>query len=89
MASIREAYTNPDVAQGDFYSAQQIRYQEVEPNRFLPENIKGNLGPSITNDTLSQFNTYDPYTETVSNRFSASGLSQLIQGQAKTTDEET
>lgn len=89
MASLREAYTNPDVAQGDFYSAQQIRYREVEPNRFLPENIKGNLGPTITNDTLSQFNTYDPYTESVSNKFSAAGLSQLIQGQATTTNEET
>ena len=89
MAYIREAYTNPDVAQGDFYSAQQIRYREVEPNRFLPENIKGNLGPTITNDTLSQFNTYDPYTESVSNKFSAAGLSQLIQGQATTTNEET
>jgi hypothetical protein len=88
MASLREAYTNPDVAQGDFYSAQQIRYREVEPNRFLPENIKGSLGPGITNDTLSQFNRYDPYTESVSNKFSATGLSQLIQGQAKTTDEE-
>ena len=89
MASLREAYTNPDVAQGDFYSAQQIRYREVEPNRFLPENIKGNLGPSITNDTLSQFNTYDPYTESISNKFTAAGLSQVIQGQPPTTDEET
>lgn len=88
MASLREAYTNPDVAQGDFYSAQQIRYRQVEPNRFLPENIKGNLGPRITNDALSQFDTYNPYTESVSNKFSAAGLNQLIQGQATTTDEE-
>jgi hypothetical protein len=89
MASIREAYTNPDVAQGEFYSAQQIRYREVEPNRFLPENMKASLGPTITNDTLSQFNRYDPYTENVSNTFSAGGLSQLLQGQATTTNEET
>jgi hypothetical protein len=89
MASIREAYTNPDVAQGDFYSAQQIRYNEVEPNRVLPENIKGNLGPAITNTALSQFNKYDPYTESISNKFTAAGLNQVLQGQAKTTDEET
>ena len=89
MASLREAFNNPDVAQGNFYSAQQIRYNEVEPNRFLPDAMKGNLGPGITNDTLSQFNTYDPYTETVSNRFSASGINQLLQGQGETTNEET
>jgi hypothetical protein len=88
-SSLREAFTEPDVAQGDFYSAQQIRYQEVEPNRFLPANIKGRLGTRITNDALSQFNTYDPYTESVSNKFTAAGLSQVMQGQAKTTDEES
>jgi hypothetical protein len=89
MATIREAYTNPDVAQGEFYSAQQIRYNEVEPNRLLPENIKGNLGPTITNTALSQFDKYDPYTESISNKFTAAGLSEVLQGQAKTTDEET
>lgn len=89
MASLREAFTNPDVAQGEFRSAQQIRYSEVEPNRFLPDAMKGNLGPTITNDTLSQFNRYDPYTESVSNKFSAAGLSQLLQGQGDTTSEET
>ena len=89
MASINEAFTNPDVQQGEFYSAQQIRYRETEPNRFLPDAMKGNLGPRITNDALSQFNTYDPYTETVSNKFSTAGLNQILQGQAQTTDEET
>lgn len=89
MASLREAFINPDVAQGNFYSAQQIRYSEVEPNRFLPDAMKGNLGPTITNDTLTQFNTYDPYTETVSNKFSATGLNELLQGQGDTTNEET
>ena len=89
MASLREAFENPDVDQGTFYSAQQIRYNEVEPNRFLPDAMKGNLGPSIQSDTLAQFNTYDPYTETVSNRFSVAGLSQLLQGQADTTSKET
>jgi hypothetical protein len=89
MASLREAFQNPDVAQGNFYSAQQIRYQQVEPNRFLPDAMKGNLGPTIANDALSQFDKYDPYTESVSNRFSAAGLSQLLQGQKDTTDEET
>jgi len=89
MASFREAFNNPDVAQGNFYSAQQIRYNEVEPNRFLPDAMKGALGTAITNDTLSQFNTYDPYTETVSNRFSASGMNQLLQGQGDRTNEET
>jgi hypothetical protein len=89
MASIKEAYTNPDVAQGDFYSAQQIRYREVEPNRFLPDAIKGNLGTGIVNSALSQFNKYDPYTESVSNKFTAAGLNEILKGQGTTTDEET
>ncbi len=88
MASLREAFTNPEV-QSDFYSQQQIRYREVEPNRFLPDQMKGNLSLGITNDTLSQFDRYDPYTESVSNKFSALGLSQLLRGQGDTTSEET
>ena len=89
MASIKEAFTNPDVAQGDFYSAQQIRYREVEPNRFLPDKMKGALGQEITKDALSQFDRYDPYTQKMSNKFSSTGLSQLLQGQGNTTNEET
>jgi len=87
MASLREAFENVD-AQSDFYTEQQVRYQEVEPNRFLPDKIKGNLGVRITNDALAQFQKYDPYSETVSNRFSAAGLSQVLQGQGDTTEQE-
>jgi hypothetical protein len=88
MATIKEAFTTPSAAQSSFYTEQQIRFQEVEPNRFLPDNMKGNVGTNITNKTLSQFDKYDPYTETVSNRFTAAGLSQVLQGQSNTTEEE-
>ena len=89
MASIREAFTAPDVAQGDFYSAQQIRYNQVEPNRFLPDKVKENVSIAMTNDVLSQFNSFDPYTESTANKFTAAGLRQVLQGQGSTTDEET
>jgi len=89
MASLKEAFTNPSDAQSDFMVEQQVRYQEVEPNRFVPENNPNNLGPRVTNDTLDQFNKYDPYSETVSNRMTAAGIGQLVQGQASTTEQET
>jgi hypothetical protein len=88
MASIQEAFTNQEAAQGNFFNAQDTNYGEVEPNRFLPDNIKGNLGIKIHSDTLSQFNTFDPYTQTMNNRFSLSGVSQLVQGKSKTTKDE-
>ena len=87
MASIREAFENVD-AQSDFYTEQQVRYQEVEPNRFLPDKVKGNLGPRIVNDALAQFQKYDPYSETISNKFSAAGMSEILQGKGDTTEEE-
>lgn len=89
MASIREAFTNPDVAQDEFVSAQRIRYTEVEPHRFLSDSIKGDLGTTIPNDMNTHFTKYDPYTQTQSTKFSASGMKQILQGQAPTTDEET
>jgi hypothetical protein len=88
MASLREAFENETDAQSEFYREQQTRYQEVEPNRFLPDKMKGNLGPGIVNSALSQFDKYDPYSQTVSNRFSAAGLGDILQGQSDTTDQE-
>lgn len=85
---MREAFSNPSDAQSSFYAEQQVRFQEVEPNRFLSDKIKAPLGLQVTNAALTQFDKYDPYTETVSNRFSAAGLSQILQGQADTTEEE-
>ena len=88
MASLREAFSNPVIAQGNFYRAQQVRYQQEEPNRFLPENIKGNVGAKTTSDTYSQFGSYDPYTKTVENKFTLAGVGRLVQGQAPMTKEE-
>lgn len=88
MASLREAFANEADAQSEFYIEQQTRYQEVEPNRFLPDKMKGNLGPGIVNSALSQFEKYDPYSQTVSNRFSAAGLGEVLQGQSDTTEQE-
>ena len=88
MTSLNEAFTDPSSAQSDFYAEQQIRYQEVEPNRILSDSVKGNLGTSIKGDALQQFDLYDPYTESVSNKFTAAGMNQILQGQANTTKEE-
>lgn len=88
MASLREAFANEADAQSEFYREQQTRYQEVEPNRFLPDKMKGNLGPGIVNSALTQFDKYDPYSQTVSNRFSVAGLGEILQGQSDTTEQE-
>ena len=88
MASIREAFTSPDIAQGNFYRAQQVKYQQEEPNRFLPENMKANVGSKITSDTYSQFGSFDPYTKTVDNKFTIAGVGRIVQGQAPTTEQE-
>lgn len=88
MASLREAFSNPVIAQGNFYRAQQVRYQQEEPNRFLPENMKANVGTRITSDTYNQFGAYDPYTGSVNNKFTLPGVGRLVQGQAPTTEQE-
>lgn len=88
MASIREAFSNPVIAQGNFYRAQQVRYQQEEPNRFLPENMKANVGSQITSATYTQLGSYDPYTKTVDNKFTLAGVGRLVQGQAPTTEQE-
>lgn len=89
MSSFREAFENPDVAQGNFYSAQQILYQQVEPNRFLPKNLDPNFVNSIGSNFLTNFDKYDPYTETTTNTFTLDGVTQLLKGQKESTDEET
>ena len=88
MASLREAFSNPVIAQGNFYRAQQVRYEQEEPNRFLPENMKANVGSRITSDTYNQFGAYDPYTGSVNNKFTLPGVGRLVQGQAPTTEQE-
>lgn len=87
MASLREAFTNADT-QADFYSEQQIRYQQVEPNRFLPEQLKTKLSTDTVTSALKNFDKYDPYTESISNTFDASAMDELMYGQRSTTAEE-
>ena len=53
MTSLGEAFTNPSTAQSDFYTEQQVRYQQVEPNRLLPDKMKGALGSGITMQDVS------------------------------------
>jgi hypothetical protein len=87
MAALREAFTNADT-QANFFSDQQIRYQKVEPNRFLPQQLATKLGVDRVNSALTNFDKYDPYTETVSNPLDAAALDELMYGQKSTTAEE-
>lgn len=87
MCSLKEAFTDTQ-DQSDFYNTQQTKYQEVEPNRILSNKIKTNLNPSIINKTMRNLSHYDPYTEKTTNKFSASGLAGILQGEAPTTEAE-
>ena len=75
-------------AQAAFYTSQKIKYNEIEPNRFLDNNIKGALPIQSVGDMLGNFTRFDPYTQKVESRLSATSVSALMQGQSDTTEEE-
>jgi hypothetical protein len=88
MSSLKEAFVGLDETQGQFFIQQQVKFNEVEPRRFQPNEVKGNLGPSITGKTLAQLSAYDPYTNKIKQPVTGAAMGQLLQGQADTTKEE-
>ena len=88
MSSLKEAFVGLDETQGKFFIQQQVKFNEVEPRRFQPNQVKGNLGPSITSKTLAQLSSYDPYTNKIKQPVTGAAMGQLLQGQADTTQEE-
>ena len=83
MASLKEAFAD----QSDFYNDQQLKYTDIEPNRFQPNVVSG-----ITNDIISgvydQLGHYDPYTEKTTRPITKAGIGKLLQGQPDKTPEE-
>ena len=79
MASLQDA----------FYRGQQTKYQEVEPNRILPDAIKDDLGSDILTAAMDTLSIFDPYTGQNVNPFSADGLKGIFQGTPKDVAELT
>jgi hypothetical protein len=79
MASLQDA----------FYRSQQTKYQEVEPNRILPDAIKGSLGDSIFQGAKDALSVFDPYTTQTVNPFTEDGLKSLFEGTPKDVAELT
>lgn len=73
MASLQDA----------FYRGQQIKYNVTEPNRFLPDSIKGSLGDTIVKNALDAVGVFDPYTDSTIKPFSVEGARSLFQGTPK------
>ena len=70
MASLQDA----------FYRSQQTKFQEVEPNRFLPGSLQGGLGDANIRNTIDAISTYDPYTKKVVKPFTFEGSKDIFQG---------
>ncbi len=79
MASLQDA----------FYRSQQTKYQEVEPNRILPDAIKDPLGTSIFQTAKDALAMFDPYTRQTVNPFTDDGLQSIFQGTPKDVAELT
>ena len=73
MASLQDA----------FYRSQQTKYQEVEPNRILPDALKGSLEPSVLKNAMDALSIFDPYIEQTVKPFTEAGLAGLFQGTPK------
>lgn len=73
MASLQDA----------FYRGQQTKYQEVEPNRILPDAIKDDLGDGILATAMDALSIFDPYTGQSVRPFTEDGLKGLFQGTPK------
>ncbi len=73
MASLQDA----------FYKSQQTKYQEVEPNRFLPNAIQGGLSDSAVKNIVNSISSYDPYTKTTVSPFSLDAAKEIFEGTNK------
>ena len=89
MASLNEAFADLGQELGKFYTEQKVKYQEVEPNRLLPDAMKGPISKDIIDGAMGNLEDYDPYTGKNTSRFSAAALKTILQGQPTTTKQET
>ena len=88
MAGLKEAFLDLDAQQSQFYQEQQAKYHELEPNRLLPDVMKGNIGADIVSPAMKTLSDYDPYTGATKARFTGMGLQQVLQGQPPITPKE-
>lgn len=73
MASLQDA----------FYRSQQTKFQEVEPNRFLPNVIQDSLTDTSINNILDSISSFDPYTKRTVKPFTFDGAKDIFQGTNK------
>jgi hypothetical protein len=66
--------------QDSFFRSQQTRYQELEPNRVVPNSIAEPLGDKIYKGAMDALAIFDPYNNTTVNPFSADGIKSIFQG---------
>lgn len=66
--------------QDAFYRSQQTKYQEVEPNRFLPGALKGGLSDTAIKNTVAAISSYDPYTKRTITPFTFAAAKEIFQG---------
>ena len=85
MASLKEAFA--DQGQSVFYNDQQLKYNDVEPNRFQPNAVSG-MTDAIISGVYDQLGNYDPYTGETRRPITKAGISKLLQGQPDKTPEE-
>ena len=86
MASLKEAFA--DQGQSVFYNDQQLKYNEIEPNRFQPNAVSGEVLENIKSGVYDQLGNYDPYTGETRRPITKAGISKLLQGQPDKTPEE-
>ena len=86
MASISG---DPQSFQSQFYTEQERKYQEVEPNRLQPEKVEGSLGSDIVNSLGSLLAEYDPYLDTTQGpSLTPAALTTIVQGESSVTTAE-
>jgi hypothetical protein len=73
MASLQDA----------FYRSQQTKFQEVEPNRFLPNSIQGGLQNTTIQNIVDSISSFDPYTKKTESPFTFEGAKEIFQGTNK------
>jgi hypothetical protein len=73
--------------QDAFYRSQQTKFQEVEPNRILPDAIKGSLGDMVFKSAMDALSVFDPYVGKTVKPFTEDGLKGIFQGTPKDVGE--
>lgn len=79
--AVKEPFETPQQFQTNFYQSQQNRFQGVEPNRFLPDQVPASVGiAGQLNTVKAAITNYDPYTEQSRVPFNDNVLGSLLQG---------